>query len=116
MTNPRLYGPFQLTRQGIEAHLQSDSPGVYALGNSREDLFITGYIGRATDLRESLKAHIPGPYQLFKFAYALSDRDAFEKQCELYHEFVGLDNIHHPCPPDRTALLCPRCKTLLESD
>ena len=115
MTSPRLYGPFQLTIQGIETHLQTDSPGVYALGNYREDLFITAYIGRAADLREDLKAHIAGPYQQFKFAYALSDRDAFEKQCELYHDFVGLDNERHPCPLTGTFWLCPRCKTLPES-
>lgn len=111
MTSPRLYGPFQLTERGIEAHLQAASPGVYALGHTRNNLFIVSYVGRAdADLREGLKTHLPGPYQQFKFAYALSARDAFEKQCELYHEYIGLENKCHPCPPADTDLLCARCR------
>jgi len=110
LTSPRLYGPFQLTVPGIETHLQDDSPGVYALGNTRNDLFLVSYVGRADDLKEGLKSHMTGPYRQFKFAYALSDEDAFLKQCELYHDFVGLDNSQHPCPPPGMQLRCPACK------
>ena|SRR5581483_11683740 len=107
----RLYGPFQLTRQAIDAHLQADSPGVFALGSTRNNLFIVSYIGRAdADLKAGLKNHVPGPYPQFKFTYAVSARDAFLKECELYHEYVGLDNQQHPCPPNSTDSHCPRCK------
>ncbi|HEY1239868.1 MAG TPA: hypothetical protein VGF16_04885 [Bryobacteraceae bacterium] len=109
--NPRLYGPFQLTQQAIDAHLQADSPGVYALGSIRNNLFIVSYIGRAdADLKAGLKGHVPGPYPQFKFTYAVSARDAFLKECEIYHEYIGLDNRRHPCPPRETDLRCPRCK------
>ena len=110
LTIPRLYGPFQLTEQGIETHLQNDSPGVYALGNTRNNLFLVSYVGRAEDLKERLRSHIPGPYHQFKFAYALSRVDAFVKQCGLYHDFVGLDNPRHPCPPAGIDLVCPVCR------
>ncbi len=111
MTSPKLYGPFKLTEQAIDAHLQADSPGVYALGYTRNNLFIVNYIGRAdADLKADLRNHLPGPYEHFKFTYALSARDAFEKQCELYHEYAGLDNKYHPCPPHALDLRCPRCK------
>ena len=107
----RLYGPFQLTQQAIDAHLQANSPGVYALGATRNNLFIVSYIGRAdADLKTNLRDHVPGPYSQFKFTYAMSDRDAFLKECEIYHEYVGLDNRKHPCPPRGVDLRCPRCK------
>ena len=107
---PRLYGPFQLNEHGIEAHLQPASPGIYALGHTRRDLFVVSYIGRAdADLQAGLKTHVSGPYQQFKFAYALSARDAFEKQCELYHDYIGLENTRHPCPPSGVNVQCPRC-------
>lgn len=114
MTETRLYGPFQLTEQGIDANVQSDSPGVYTLGATRDDLFLAGYVGRADqDLKGGLKMHLEEPYPQFKFAYAISARDAFERQCDLYHEYVGLDNRQHPCPPHGLNLFCPRCTAIL---
>lgn len=111
MTSPRLYGPFQLTEKGIESNLQAKSPGVYALGDTKDNLFIVRYVGRAdADLKAGLKTHVSGPYPQFKFTYALSARDAFLKQCELYHDYVGLANNGHPCPPRGLTLLCPRCQ------
>jgi hypothetical protein len=111
LTSPRLYGPFQLTERGIDAHLQPESPGVFVLGYLRDSLFIVSYVGRAdADLRTGLRMHLSGPYHQFKFAYALSAPDAFLKQCELYHDYVGLDNSRHPCPPEGTNLQCARCK------
>ena len=109
MTSPRLYGPFRLTEKGIDPNLQSKTPGVYALGNTRNNLFIVRYVGRADDLKSGLRGHLEGPYRQFKFTYALSARDAFEKQCELFHDCVGLDNRRHPSPPRGMDLSCPRC-------
>lgn len=112
MTTPRLYGPFQLTEPGIDAYLVAGSSGVYALGYSRDDLFIISYLGRADgDLRTDLKTHVHGPYPQFKFAYAYSAEDAFRKQCELFHECVGLENDGHPRPPHGLDLVCPCCQT-----
>ncbi len=112
MASPRLYGPFQLTEPGINAHVQSESPGVYALGYQRKTLFIVSYVGRDdADLRTGLRKHLAAPYEQFKFGYAVSARDAFLKECELYHDYVGLDNKRHPSPPKGTDVTCARCKT-----
>jgi hypothetical protein len=111
LSSPKLYGPFQLSERGIDANLQSRSPGVYALGDVQNSLFIVRYVGRSdTDLRTGLKTHIAGPHSQFKFTYALSPRDAFLKQCELYHDYIGLDNSQHPCSPPGINLICPRCQ------
>ena len=110
MASPRLKGPFLLTEQSLDAHVQSRSPGVYVLGYVRKSLFVVSYVDRDdTDLKTGIKAHT-GVYQQFKFAYAISARDAFRKQCELYHDYVGLDNKCHPSPPDGIDLPCARCK------
>ena len=112
MASPKLYGPLHLTEDSISAHVQAESPGVYALGHVRAALFIVSYVGRDdADLRMRLKTHLTGPYQYFKFAYALSPRDAFLKQCELYHDYVGLDNERHPPSPRGMELACRRCAT-----
>lgn len=110
MMSPRLYGPFQFTERSIDANLQSNSAGVYALGYNRSGHFVPAYVGRAdTDLKSNLKDHLAGRYQQFKFAYALSARDAYEKECELYHALTDLENQQHPTPPRGLSLRCPRC-------
>lgn len=110
MSSRRLFGPFRLTKRSIQVNLQSDSPGVYALGTTEGDRFSVRYVGRAdTDLKATLEHHVPGPYAHFQFAYALTAHDAFERQCHLYHDYVRLDNQHHPCPPDGKEWRCPRC-------
>jgi len=117
LTSPRLYGPFQLTEKGIDANLQPKSPGVYALGTTRNNLFIARYVGRSdADLKVGLKNHVAGPYRQFKFTYALSAREAFEKQCELFHDYVGLDNKRHPSPPRGLNIECPRCAVAGRAD
>lgn len=111
LMTPKLYGPFPLTDERIDDNVVS-SPGVYALGYTRGDEFVIAYLGRADDdLKTELTAHARGTYPLFKFAYALSAEDAFAKQCELYHETVGLENDLHPNPPHGSEGICPRCKT-----
>ncbi len=111
MTVPRLYGPLPLTEERIDRHLQANSPGVYALGHADAGTFVIRRVGRADeDLRSALKPHVGGSYKHFRFAYALSPRDAFEKECHLYHTLAGLDNPIHPTAPKDTDLKCPGCR------
>lgn len=112
MAAPRLHGPFQLTETGIDAHVQTGTPGVYALGYQRKTLFIVSYVARDdADVKSALRSHLAGPYRQFKLVYAVSARDAFLKECELYHDYTGLDNTRHPVPPRGTDLQCVRCQT-----
>ena len=106
----RLFGPFPLTLEHIDKYLQAASPGVFALGEERDELFLINYIGRSDgDLRSTLKAHVGGRYSLFKFRYALSALDAFGKECELYHSVVTLHDPVHPVPPPGTHAACGGC-------
>lgn len=110
---PRLFGPLALTAERIDGPLQADSPGVYALGSTVDGAFVIKRIGRSDeDLRAALKAHLGGPYEQFKFTYALAPRDAFEKECHLFHALSGLDHAAHPTAPKDTDAICPGCATL----
>ncbi len=76
-----------------------------------DGVFITEGIGRSDDdLRAALEKHISGPHKKFKFAYALSDRDAFEKECDLYHSLANRTGVAHPVPPLNSELKCAWCR------
>ena len=109
LTPPRLYGPLPLTAESIDKQIQAKSPGVYELGTVHKGIFVGKEVGRSDeDLRSALKAHFGGPYKQFRFRYAMSARDAFEKECHLYHSLPILDQPH-PQPPGGTDYKCPGC-------
>ena len=62
----------------------------------------------------SALARRDGPgYRVFWFEHADSDRDAFERECRLWHELDGhagtLDNDCHPRPDGIGGGYCPLC-------
>lgn len=98
----------------IRRHLQARSAGVYALGRTVDGVFITEGIGRSDeDLRAALEKHISGPHKNFKFAYAVSYRDAFEKECDLYHSLEDRTGVTHPAPPLNSELKCAWCRYVM---
>lgn len=111
MKNSGLTGPFPLTYQGIEEAVQGGSPGVYALGSKdSKGRFAIMSIGRSdNDVKERLRACI-GAGTFFKFDYFQSERDAFERECELFHDIEPPGNFVHPGRPAGTTLRCPRCR------
>jgi len=91
-----------------------DVPGVYVLDKSSTAPFHVDYVGRSDDdLNARLKTHVGSVYKYFKFDYATSPKNAFEKECELYHDFGGpqgkLDNKVHPDRPAGSGWKCPKC-------
>jgi len=98
---------------GIGSAVTSFSPGVYVLGSPHPSGGVTvGYVGRAdTDLANRLKNHeLRGRYSHFVFAYAVSADDAYKKECEMYHEWIGhLGGQIHPAKPERSSIRCPEC-------
>jgi len=106
-------GPFDFTSQEIDRRVESKRIGNYALGNMKDDgtTFIVKYVGRSdTYLNAELKARLDKPYRKFKFSYASSAREAFEKECHNYHDFGGkesLDNKVHPARSPGTNWSCP---------
>ena len=103
----QLTGPYALSRATILQMVSKTSPGAYVLSRSGNTAH---YVGRSdVNLRDRLLDYVNSTYQKFWFAYATSPRDAFEKECELFHDFNPLDNRIHPQRPVGCGWRCPRC-------
>ena len=112
MATSGLHGPYNLTIQDIDAVVRGKGAGAYALGNSSGDTFTISYVGRSDeDLNARLKNWI-GNYPKFKYGFLDSPMAAFEKECNLFHDFgeTNLDNKIHPARPNGTGWKCPRCR------
>lgn len=110
MASPSLYGPCPLTTEGIDDNIPVKSAGVYALGYTSGNIFYIYRTGRSDDDVKGRLKQQAGDYAQFKFAYASSAKDAFQKECELYHDYPGVpDNKIHPARPGGSGWRCPRC-------
>lgn len=111
MAKTGLIGPYQLSFDGISSAVTRRSAGVYVLGHtSTEGKFRIHYIGRSDlDVRETLRGYI-GSNTSFKYGYSPSSKAAFEKECDLYHDFSPPGNKIHPDRPKGSNLECPRCR------
>lgn len=114
---------YPLTIEEIEKNIEPNRIGNYAYGYLNDKgSFIVKYVGRSdTNLQERIQHGIidnsNNPnlrYERFKFSYANSLKEAYEKECRNYHDFGGdkghLCNLHHPDSPDGLDLDCPFCK------
>lgn len=110
MANTGLKGPYPLTNKEIDDKVTRTSAGAYALGRTDEEgAFLIKRIGRSDDdVNRRLHDHV-GDYKKFKFGYYDSSKAAFEKECNLYHDFKPPDNPIHPARPSGTNWKCPRC-------
>ena len=117
MPSSGLRGPYSLNNETIDAVVTLKSAGAYALGKRGEDnVFYISYVGRSDDdINTRLKDWV-GKYAQFKFEYYSSPKAAFEKECNLYHDFGedSLDNKVHPDRPENTNWQCPRCDRFKE--
>lgn len=105
-----------LSEGRINRTVTRTAPGVYVLDKTTGGLFQVSHVGRSDDdVKARLKQHVRSTYKYFKFDYATSPKNAFEKECELYHDFGGpegkLDNNVHPGRPKDTDWKCPKCNT-----
>jgi hypothetical protein len=105
-----LYGPHPLRQDTIKELVIVASPGTYVLGDSDAAGFRPRCIGRAEfDVAVRIRQYV-GFYSEFKFAYCDSGRAAFERECELYHEFAAsLDSPLHPSRRACSGWRCPYC-------
>lgn len=110
-TKSGLLGSFPLTFDGITLAVKRKAPGVFALGHTGPDgKFHVKHVGRSdTDVQEKLRDYI-GSANLFKFGYFATAKAAFEKECELFHDFRPPGNRVHPDRPAGTTWECPRCR------
>lgn len=112
-TDAGLQGPFQLSTDIVNDEVVEGRSGAYALGYiDNLGRFCITFVGSSpTDLNARLKEHI-GTAQYFKFRHLPTDRIAFEKECELFHDFRPGGNFLHPTRPDGSDWTCPRCRTI----
>jgi hypothetical protein len=106
-----LNGPFALGSDTIEEELVDNCPGAYALGfTDRWGRFSITYVGSAgEDLKSKLKGHI-GTASQFKFRHFTMQKQAFEKECEMFHQFLPVGNFLHPSRPQGEDWTCPKCR------
>jgi Tfp pilus assembly protein PilZ len=103
-----LLGPFPLTVRHIEANVSSDAKGVYVLGEGMGRQFEVLKVGRSDDVKGSLGEYL-GKYKNFQYAFALSQVEAWDRECELYHQFRPRDNKAHPVRRYGSDWDCPVC-------
>lgn len=113
---------FDLTNEVIDKVVAEGKIGNYAYGYLNErGIFIVLYVGRSDDnLKERIRHGISDMqkkpslrYERFKFSYADSASEAYEKECKNYHDFGGeegsLYNEVHPAKPEGYRGTCPVC-------
>lgn len=105
-------GPYPLTKEEVDMRIEVGRKGNYAYGYTNADnVFVVEYVGRSdSDLNGRIKHGIAKGYKEFKFSYASTVKEAFEKECRNYHDFGGkakLDNRCHPDRPDGKDYDCP---------
>ncbi len=108
------HGPYLFDPVTIDGKVEPNKAGNFVLGYARESTggFIPKYAGRSdSDLRKELHVKLQDASKsrrLFKFDYAQTVREAFEKECLHYHDFKKqLDNDKHPRRPEATNYPCP---------
>ena len=110
-----LDGPFELTSRGVNNAVTEISAGTYALGHMKSNgrTFVVEYIGRSDeDLNGRLQTWVGEgtDYTHFKAKYHSSALAAYEKECDLYHDWgTGGDNEIHPARPEGYRGSCHRC-------
>ncbi len=111
LTGAGLRGPFPLAPETIDEELVDRCPGAYALGfTDNLGRFAITYVGSAgEDLKSKLRAHV-GTASQFKFRHFTDQRHAFEKECEMFHQFMPSGNFLHPSRPPGADWICPRCR------
>jgi len=111
MTKTGLQGPYPLSFDAIDAAVRSKSAGVYALGHAdAQGRFCINHVGRSDSDPRSRLLDCIGSERLFKYGYSASAQTAFEKECQLFHDFSPPGNRLHPDRPKGTRWSCPRCR------
>lgn len=105
-------GPYDLNAEEVERIVDEDRIGNYALGhNNDEGKFMVKYVGRSdNDVKSRLLYWVENSTRpLFKYSYAESVKEAFDKECTNYHAFSPADNDNHPAKPAGKRYPCPVC-------
>lgn len=114
---------YELSEEIINQIIEPNRIGNYAYGYLNDNgSFIVKYVGRSdSDLKSRIKHGLQDrlndesckKYERFKFSYASSVKEAYDKECRNYHDFGGdeglLNNVKHPDKPAKQDYKCPIC-------
>jgi hypothetical protein len=125
MGSLNMNGPYDFNNDSININVTKVSGGNYALGfvDKDSDNFHVTYVGRSdSNVKDRLKKQLSETKNIisryetnnisFKYSYASSPKEAFEKECFNYHNFVRskkLSNGVHPEKPTDENWKCPVC-------
>ena len=125
MGSLNMEGPFDFNINSIDINVNKVCGGNYALGTEDKitSNFHVTYVGRSdSDLNNKLKKKLSQTKSIvskfeqknisFKYSYAFSPKEAFDKECYNYHSFVRskkLTNNIHPEKPKDVSCMCPVC-------
>jgi hypothetical protein len=100
---------YSLTTSSVTETVTQTCPGIFILGQAVEGSFQVKYVGwDEQDVAGALKFQV-GLYNRYKYEYAATAEEAFEKVCILYHMFMPARNKAHPERPGHTDAECPMC-------
>jgi hypothetical protein len=106
---------FPLTSSSVAETVTKTAPGVFIMGQSIDGSFHVKYVGwDERDVASALKFQV-GLFNRYKFEYAETAEEAFEKACILYHMFLPAKNKAHPERPTARDIECPMCDTFAKA-
>jgi len=114
MLNVGLSKSYSFNSETVDKIIKIKAAGNFALGELDDNGdFVAGYVGWSdSDIKNEIRAMLGGRYSAFRYSYALTAKDAFEKNCRIFHDLGGkvmLDNKEHPARPERVKWRCPLC-------
>lgn len=112
MASLQMNSAYPLDGTTISQKIMDKTPGNYALGRkNNEGEFLVSYVGRSdSDVKDRLQYWAANSdHPLFKFSYASSANEAYEKECRNYHDFTPPENDIHPDKPKNSRVRCPIC-------
>ena len=125
MGSLNMNGPYDFNINSIDINVTKVCGGNYALGIAEEltGNFHVTFVGRSdSDLKDRLKKqlseakNISSRYGIknisFKYSYASSPKEAYEKECYNYHNFVRSKKLINNVHPEKTKVAswkCPVC-------
>lgn len=109
MPSTGLDGPYPLTYLEVDRVVPKGMAGLFALGRTREAAFRLNFIsGHTANLHDALYHQVGKGHEQFKFLAMTDAREAWTKQCTVYHDFKPPGG--HPEPAgDHPDWQCPLC-------
>lgn len=116
-------GPHSLSK--IDDYVKKGkSIGVYVLGlvDPDDGKFIVRYVGRSDHHDQGLNARLhehdgtKKDCTHFKFDYFTTPKEAFERECQVFHDFDPKHNDAHPPRPSGEKYKCPMSDKCFEGD